>query len=196
MGSSSTLPLPSDSSSVLARLTSHPNRDWLPTEIMEHIVAVHHFSLRNTLAELRAWSPASNGQGDLGEIRWDIIQPRFIKVHDALLFSMDWEESELFPRFAHWQATDSERSPPRELLAAVKVAERSHASGLQMLWRLLRLTRDELPSSPSARAHQQFFTQLTALASNYEQHLFEVECLLLPIISNHNSLRNDTCSSR
>lgn len=196
MGSSLTLPLPSDSSSVRACLTPHPNRDWPPPEIIEHIVAMHHSSLRSTLAELRFWLQTFTQQRDPGEGRWDIILPRFIKVHDALLFSMDWEESELFPRFAHWHATDSERTPPHELLAAVNVAERSHASALQMLWRLLRLTRDESSSSPRASAHQQFSAQLTAIASNFEQHLFEVECLLLPIISNHHSFSSDTCSSR
>jgi iron-sulfur cluster repair protein YtfE (RIC family) len=160
----------------------HPNRDWLPSEIVRHVVAVHHVNLRGSLGELQELRPRLARFAPLRGSRWDSVLQRFVKLHDALLPSLDWEAAELFPQLLHWHAEGGEQPPPAELLAACQLGERSHGWCLHMLWRLLCSTRDEMPIAACASEHRHFLDHLLALGSEYEQHLFEVECLLLPLI--------------
>jgi iron-sulfur cluster repair protein YtfE (RIC family) len=165
-----------------AACSSHPNSDWLPSEIVRHVVAVHHVNLRDILGELQEQLPRLTRFAALRGSRWDSVLQRFVKLHDALLSSLEWEASEVFPQLLHWQEVGRQHPPPSVLIAACKLAERSHAWCLHVLWQLLRRTRDEMPVSAGAEVHHSFLDRLVALTSEYEQHLFEVECLLLPII--------------
>jgi hypothetical protein len=160
----------------------HPSPDWSPSEIMRHAVVVHHVNLRGTLGELQELRPRLAQFAPLRGSRWDNILRRFVKLHDALLSSLDWEAAEVFPQLLNWQEEGHRQPPPAELLAASKMAEQSHAWCLHMLWRLLRLTQDEMPIAACASDHHCFLGHLMALGSEYEQHLLEVECLLLPLI--------------
>jgi iron-sulfur cluster repair protein YtfE (RIC family) len=117
-----------------------------------------------------------------------------IKLQEALLSGMHHEESVVFPQLLHWQANSKEHSPPSEFLAAANAVERSHAICLQMLWRLLRRTRDEIQIPPSAGPNRLFFDQLSALCDDYEQHLFEEECLLLPAVTSFGTASIACCS--
>jgi iron-sulfur cluster repair protein YtfE (RIC family) len=149
---------------------------------MRHAVAVHHVNLRGILGELQRLRPRLGQFAPLRGSRWDNILRRFVKLHDALLSSLDWEAAEVFPQLLNWHEKGLRQPLSAELLAASKMAERSHAWCLHMLWRLLRLTRDEMPIAAYASDHRQFLKRLMALGNEYEQHLFEVECLLLPLI--------------
>jgi iron-sulfur cluster repair protein YtfE (RIC family) len=160
----------------------HPSPDWSPSEIMRHAVAVHHVNLRGILGELQQLRPRLARFAPLRGSRWDSLLGSFVKLHDALLSSLEWEAFEVFPQLLNWHE-EGHRQPSAELLAASKMAERSHAWCLHMLWRLLRLTRDEMPIAACASDHRQFLKRLMELGNEYEQHLFEVECLLLPLIA-------------
>jgi iron-sulfur cluster repair protein YtfE (RIC family) len=170
---------------------AHPSREISPSELVDHIVRVHHAVVRQSLADLTNRLPTISVLSAARDGQWDKIIQQFSELHDAILVGIRYEESVVFPRLLHWHATCKEQSPPSELLAAAKVVERSHAHGLQMLWRLLRLTRDELTTPFNTRHHRKLtghpadllFDQLSAFCDDYERHLFDVECLLLPIVT-------------
>jgi iron-sulfur cluster repair protein YtfE (RIC family) len=166
----------------------HPNREWPPNEVVHHIVEVHHDYFRQSLMHLTSLLQASDSLGTVFNRRWNIILQRMIKLEEAFLSGMQYEESVVFPQLLHWQAKSKQHSPPSELLAAANAVERSHAICLQMLWWLLRRTRDEMQIPPVAGHHRQFFDQLAALCDDYEQHLFEEECLLLPTITSFGTI--------
>ena len=177
------------------RLPTPPSRVWPLDELVGHIVRVHHVVVRQSLADLKSKLPTLCGLSTTREREWHKIIQRFGQLHDAILIGVCYEESVAFPRLMHWHATCKEQSLPSELLAVAKAVERSHAICLQMLWRLLRLTRDELFSSLDTRHHRKFadqpaahfFDQLSAFCDDYERYLFEVECLLLPVVTSHSS---------
>jgi iron-sulfur cluster repair protein YtfE (RIC family) len=56
-----------------------------------------------------------------------------------------------------------------------------------MLWQLVRLTRYAESPPKEAEACNLLQAKLTALCDDYEQHLFEEECLLLPRIAGRQS---------
>ncbi len=172
-------------------LPALPSREWPPDQLVNHIVRIHHAVVRQSLTDLTSKLPTISVLSGNRDGQWNKIIQRIGELHDAILMGIRFEESVVFPQLLRWHATCKEQSPPSELLAIAKVVERSHAHCLQMLWRLLRLTRDELTSPLNTRHHRKFtgqpaellFEQLSALCDDYERHLFEVECLLLPIVT-------------
>ena len=172
-------------------LPALPSREWPPDQLVNHIVRIHHAVVRQSLTDLTSRLPTISVPSATRDGQWNKIIQQFGVLHDAILMGIRYEESVVFPQLLRWYATCKEQSPPSELLAIAKVVERSHARCLQMLWRLLRLTRDELTRPLNTRHHRKFtgqpaellFDQLSALCDDYERHLFEVECLLLPIVT-------------
>ncbi len=177
-------------------LPTHPNREWPPDELVDHIVRVHHAVVRQSLTDLTNRLPTIAVLSATRDGQWNKIIQQFGKLRDAILMGIRYEESVVFPQFLRWHSTCKEQSPPSELLAVTKIVARSHARRLQMLWRLLRLTRDELTSKFDTRHYRKLtaqpadmlFDQLSALCDDYERHLFEVECLLLPIVTSRSTL--------
>ena len=176
-------------------LLQHPNREWPPNEVVHHIVEIHHAYFRQSFTHLTSLLQASDLPGTVRNRKWEIILQRKIKLEEAFLSGMLCMRSPwFFPNSCSWQAESKEHSPPCELLAAANAVERSHAICLQMLWWLLRRTRDEMQIPPVAAHHRQFFDQLAALCDDYEQHLFEEECLLLPTITSFGTTSIECCS--
>lgn len=174
---------------------THPSREWPPDELVDHIVQIHHAVVRQSLADLMSRLPAISMPSATRDGQLNKIIQQFGELHDSILIGFRYEESVAFPQLLRWHATCKEQSPPSELFAIAKVVERSHTHCLQMLWRLLRLTRDEMASTLNTRHHRKFtgqpaellFDQLSALCDDYERHLFEVECLLIPIVTSRST---------
>lgn len=172
-----------------------PSREWPPDQLVSHIVRIHHTVVRQSLVELTSSLPQFAVLSTTRDGQWNKIIQQFGELHDAILLGIRYEESVVFPQLLRWHATCKEQSPPSDLLAVAKIVARSHASCLQMFWRLLRLTRDELTSPFNTRQHRKvtgqpadiLFDQLSALCDDYERHLFEVECLLLPIVTSRST---------
>jgi len=172
-------------------LPAHPSREWPPDQLVDHIVRVHHAVVRQSLTDLTSRLPAISVPSATRDGQWNKIIQRFGELHDAILMGIRYEESVVFPQLLHWHATCKQQSPPSELLALAKVVERLHAHCLQLLWRLLRLTRDELNSQLIDGRYRRrvdqhaemVFEQLSAVCDDYEQYLFHVECILLPIVA-------------
>lgn len=158
----------------------HPNREWSPQEVIYHLVEVHHKFFRESLNDLTSLLEKCVSLATVRQHQWEVISQRFRKLRDTLQSGIQFEELAVFPELLHRQPYAPEFASVSELLDAAKTVERSHALCLQMLWRLLRLTRDELEISTDDLQYRQFAKQLAALCDDYEQHLFEEECLLLP----------------
>ena len=125
------------------------------------------------------------------EGKWNKLIQQIGELHDAILMGIGHEESVVFPRIVDWQAAGQPQPSPSELLIAAKRVERLHACCLQMFWRLLRQFRDQLTGQlvdgqQRRRTDQHaelVFEQLSAVCDDYEQYLFHVECILLPIVA-------------
>lgn len=172
------------------RLPLHPNREWPSQEVIRHLVEFHHNFFRESLSGLADLLEQCASLATVRRRPWEAIAQRFRKLHDAFLSGMQLEESVVFPQLLDWQISASGLTPASELLDAAKTVERTHSLCLQMLWRLLRLIRDELEISPDNQEHRPFSEQLAALCDDYEQHLFEEECLLLPKLFSDGSTSN------
>jgi iron-sulfur cluster repair protein YtfE (RIC family) len=166
---------------TLADLASslHPSCEWPSVKVIHHIMEVHHRFVRESLAGLRPLveqpsAAAADGKG------WAAIGQRFAKLQDEFLSGIGYEERVVFPQLLSWEEAGNQRPPSGELRAAVETVERSHARCLHMLWRLLRLIRDETPPRGEGEAHRGVLARLSELCDDYEQQLFEEECLLLP----------------
>lgn len=173
------------------QLPALPSRECPPNELVAHIVRVHHAAVRRSLTDLMNRLPAIVVLSKTREGKWNKLIQQIGELHDAILMGIGHEESVVFPRIVDWQAAGQPQSPPSELLIAAKRVERTHACCLQMFWRLLRQFRDQLTSQPLDGQHRtrieqrgaMVFEQLSAACDDYEQYLFDVECILLPIVT-------------
>lgn len=172
-------------------LPALPSRECLPNELIAHIVRVHHAAVRRSLAELMSRLPTIVMLSTTREGKWEKLIQQIGELHDAILTGVNHEESAVFPRIVDWQAAGQPQSPPSELLVAAKRVERLHACCLQMFWQLLRQCRDQLTSQLVDGQHRRrvdqhtemVLEQLSAACDDYEQYLFDVECILLPIVT-------------
>lgn len=188
----STLHRPARQRSVAGdHLPALPSRECAPNELVAHIVRVHHAAVRRSLMDLMSRLPTAFLFSTAREGKWDKLIQQFGELHDAILTGIGEEESVVFPRFLDWQAAGQSQSPPSELLVAAKRVERIHACCLQMFWRLLRQFRDQMTSQPIGSQRRRrvdqraamIVDQLSAACDDYEQYLFDMECILLPIVT-------------
>lgn len=160
--------------------SAHPSREWSSARVIQHIRDVHHRRLRDSLARLAELLQKPATRGAAHGPNWEAFGQRFAKLQNELLTGVACEESVVFPQLMHWDAAGGQRPPPAELCAAVESVERSHARCLHLVWRLLRLVRDEASIVGSAGSYCELLEVLSALCDDYEQQLLEEECLLLP----------------
>jgi iron-sulfur cluster repair protein YtfE (RIC family) len=93
------------------------------------------------------------------------------------------EEQVVFPGIEQWERECREAgvSKPRiGLIEWICAIERWHAGLLQMFYLVLRRTRDASEAPGKRRLWSDFFNELSAVCDDFDQHLFEEDCLLLP----------------
>jgi iron-sulfur cluster repair protein YtfE (RIC family) len=156
---------------------AHPTVQWSVAKIIEHVAGVHHRFLRDTLTDLSQRFSESAGQSPECSKQWNALKQRFSKLRDEMLRCLLHEEADVFPQLLRLEGS-SGSDPPPALRSEVEAIERRHALCLQMLWRLLCATRDQMNLSPEFAAGQRISKELSALCDDFEQQLFEKECLL------------------
>jgi hypothetical protein len=120
--------------------------------------------------------------GERGD--WSQIGRLFAELKHELQQCVIREEH-IFPQIRQWEMEGEQpgsKPPPPELLQAAKALEKWHAWLLQRLWLVLRRARDASQMLPQDERASALVMELSALCDDYDQHLFEVECLLLPRI--------------
>jgi iron-sulfur cluster repair protein YtfE (RIC family) len=158
--------------------SAHPNIRWIASEIIEHIRQVHQPFLRGTLRSLDERFVEVAGHSPAGTKPWNALAQRFSKLRDEMLRGLDHEQAVVFPALVQLEGNQAWKNVPPAWRLEFAAVERQHALCLQMLWRLLRVTKDQVAVLPRTEAGRHLTEELTALGDDYEQQLFEIECLL------------------
>lgn len=158
--------------------SEHPTRNWSTGDIIAHIVAHHHRRLEQSLASLVRLIPQVRQDMPERAKQWDKFLQRFEKLRDEVLRGAAHEKRLIFPELLHWEQTPSRTSPSTALQDEVQAVESRHARCLQFVWQLLRAAKDESGVAPGCAAAGRVVEELSSFCDEFEQCLFEEECLL------------------
>lgn len=156
----------------------HPTIKSSVGEIIEHILEVHHRFLRDKLTKLSKHFAEAAGHSPECTKPWNALTRRFSKLRDEMLRCLAHEEAVVFPELSRLERDEAWSNPPPALRLEFETVERRHALCLQLLWRLLRITKDQVSVLPRTEAGRHITNELSALCDDFEQQLFEIECLI------------------
>jgi hypothetical protein len=164
-----------------APTASHPGSHSPSAEIIAHILETHHRALRDQLQRIQSLLDATAGQSGPRTDRQRRLALHFAQFQRDAGDCLRAESEELFP---------SLQPTARTLLGeSARAIERLHAHSLVTLWRLLDVARG---AGADDREEQALVVELSALSEEHYQHLFEVECLLLPRFVSRRASRRAT----
>lgn len=169
-----------------ACLQQHPRRGTSCSDTIRHVVHVHHPFLRERLAQLDALLTDIERASGTDDLDWRRTSRLFAKLQEDLVACLRHEEDSVFPQIEQWEANRAATSgtePPPELMQAATALEHWHAGLLQTLWLVLRRARDAAEAPGKQELWSGFFAALSAVCDDFDQHLFEEDCLLLPQVT-------------
>jgi len=120
------------------------------------------------------------------DVHWKRASGLFVKLRTELEQCMLHEEKSVFPQIERWERQRYQagtREPPADLIQSIHALERWHAGLFHGLWLMLRRARDASEAPGRGAMWRDFVTELSAVCDDFDQHLFEEDCLLLPQIT-------------
>lgn len=166
------------------RNADHPSLDCTSSDIVTHVIHVHHRSLRKQsvrigllLDKVASTPPTSTNQ-------WRIIAHKFSDLHYELVCCLLCERWVIFPQIDESKVAGSSLV----LREAIRAIGRRYSCLLHTFWELMDFVSGAASLTKGDQTGNTLIVELSALRDDYYQHLYEVECLLFPrVVSKQSS---------
>ena len=164
----------------------HPQRSSSTSEIIQHLVTVHHRSLGEHLHELDDLFHGVDPLLLADQSYRRQMNHRFAVLKDELCACMVHEKCVVFPQIVRWEAGGGRppsSPPPDALLRVASDLAHWHSRLLVQFWELTRRVRDLEQWAAETPLLQELQSVLSVCCDDFDQQLFEADCLLLPRIT-------------
>jgi iron-sulfur cluster repair protein YtfE (RIC family) len=167
----------------------HPRRSSSSAEIIQHLAAVHHRSLGEHLHELDVLFQHVEPPLGAAQTHFRKIKHLFAGLKEELCECMVHEKRVVFPQIERWEAggRPPSSSPSDALLKAARDLAQWHSRLVVQFWKLTRRVRDLDQWPAEARLLRELQSALSECCDDFDQQLFETDCLLLPRITSWNA---------
>lgn len=167
--------------------SSHPRRSSSSASIVQHLVEVHHRLAGERLHELEVLFDGVARLTVLDSDRCRKAAEMFRQFKEELDECLMHEQYVVFPHIEQFAAASGEQpgtSPSAELLELAGGLATWHANLLVKCWKLVRRVSDFEPAESQRQIVGELQSVLAAFCDDFQQQLFEEDCLLLPRITN------------
>jgi regulator of cell morphogenesis and NO signaling len=154
---------------------------WTLTELMDHIVGVHHAYLRRELPRLDGVVQALRGSAPCETALLADLRDTLAQLTSELMQHMLKEENVLFPWIRQLEAGGAASGGHCATIAMpIQVMEHEHAEATDALSRLCRLSREYACVSPSDPSRQSLCDDFAALDNDLHAHIYKENDVLFP----------------